>query len=66
MTADDAMDGGAAEPVPGDPESGDGADGSAGPDNSKYILDFGGSILERDAVPGINDLMEAYFRAELD
>ena len=36
------------------------------PDTKEYHYNFGGSILERDAVPGINDLMEAYFRAELD
>lgn len=31
------------------------------PDTKEYIMDFGGSILEQDAVPEINQLMEQYF-----
>lgn len=31
------------------------------PDTKQYIMDFGGSILEQDTIPGINQLMEQYF-----
>lgn len=46
--------------------SGAGQDGYVEPDNSEYRQNFAGSILEKDAVPGINALMEAYFQAESD
>ncbi len=36
------------------------------PDTSQYIQDFGGSILEKDADPNIQYLMERYFLAITD
>lgn len=36
------------------------------PDTKEYIMNFGGSILQKDAVPEIQKLMEEYFRSITD